>query len=100
MTQLYKKTGAVFIPAGITIEEVEMIEKENEELKAFESHCDEIEEDAKFIAKENAELKAQIEKMKCCANCEKYRMFENQMTLKCLKNQRTNFCCNEWEVKE
>lgn len=64
MTQLYKKNGAVFIPAGITVEEVERIEKENEGLKAFESHCDEIEEDAKFIAKENAELKSQIEKMK------------------------------------
>ena len=61
MTQLYKKNGAVFIHAGITIEEVERIEKENEWLKAFESHCDEIEEDAKFIAKENAELKIQLE---------------------------------------
>lgn len=33
MTQFYKKNEAVFIPAGITIEEVERIEKENEELK-------------------------------------------------------------------
>lgn len=33
MTQLYKKNGAVFIPARITIEEVERIEKENEKLK-------------------------------------------------------------------
>ena len=32
MTQLYKN-GAVFIPAGITIEEVERIEKENKGLK-------------------------------------------------------------------
>lgn len=50
--------------------------KENEDLKkqiscykAFESHYDEIEEDAKAIAKENAELKVQIEQMKCCGNC-------------------------------
>ena len=42
------------------------LEKENEDLKkqidcykAFESHYEEIEEDAKAIAKENAELKAQ-----------------------------------------
>ena len=51
--------------------------KENEDLKkqiscykAFESHYDEIEEDAKAIAKENAELKVQIEQMKCCGNCQ------------------------------
>ncbi len=49
---------------------------------------------------ENKQLKAQIEKMKCCVNCKKYRMLESQMTLKCLKNQRTNFCCNEWEMKD
>ena len=46
------------------------LEKENEGLKAFESHCDEIEEDAKAIAEENEELKAQIERMKCCGNCQ------------------------------
>lgn len=51
--------------------------KENEDLKkqidcykAFESHYDEIEEDAKAIAKENEELKEQIEQMKCCGNCQ------------------------------
>lgn len=64
MTQLYKKNGAVFIPAGITIEEVERIEKENEGLKAFESHCNEIEEDAKVIAKENEELKVKLDEIK------------------------------------
>ena len=64
MTQLYKKNGAVFILAGITIEEVERIEKENEGFKAFDSHYDEIEEDAKAIAKENAELKAKLDEIK------------------------------------
>ena len=33
MTQLYKKNGVVFIPAGITIEEVEKLKKENTKLK-------------------------------------------------------------------
>ena len=53
------------------------LQEENEELKkqidcykAFESHYDEIEEDAKAIAKENEELKEQIEQMKCCGNCQ------------------------------
>lgn len=36
------------------------LEEENEGLKAFESYCDEIEEDAKAIAKENAELKEKV----------------------------------------
>lgn len=29
MTQLYKKNGAVFIPAGITVEEVENLKDDN-----------------------------------------------------------------------
>lgn len=33
------------------------LEKENEQLKAYESHWEEIEEDAKVIAKENEQLK-------------------------------------------
>ena len=33
-------------------------------LKAFDSHCDEIEEDAKAIAKENAELKEKLDKIR------------------------------------
>lgn len=33
MTQLYKKNGSVFIPAGITVEEVDELKKENTELK-------------------------------------------------------------------
>lgn len=78
------------------------LEKQNDCYKALESHYEEIEEDAKIIAKENEELKAklysdsknvfaelndetarsnaelldlvedlkaQIEKMKCCGNC-------------------------------
>lgn len=38
-------------------EKIKELEKENEQLKAFESHWEEIEEDAKAIAKENADLK-------------------------------------------
>lgn len=50
------------------------------------------------LEKENEQLKVQIEKMKCCKNCKKYRMPESQVTLLCLKNQRTNFCCEDWEL--
>ena len=33
MTQLYKKNGAVFIPAGIIFEEVEELKEKNAELE-------------------------------------------------------------------
>ena len=46
------------------VERIEELEKENEGLKAFENHCDEIEEDAKAIAKENAELKKKLDKIR------------------------------------
>lgn len=80
------------------------LEKENEDLKkqidcykAFESHYDEIEEDAKAIAEENEELKAQIERMKCCENCE-YENFEKYHGGKCnLGNYKT---CGNWEIRK
>lgn len=40
------------------------LEEENEGLKAFDSHYDEIEEDVKAIAKENAELKAKLDEIR------------------------------------
>ena len=33
MTELYKMIGAVFLPTGITLEEVERLREENEYLK-------------------------------------------------------------------
>lgn len=48
MTELYKRNGAVFIPIGITLEEIDALKKEN------------------------AELKAWIEKNKCCEICGHY----------------------------
>ena len=54
----------------------------------------------KDLEQVNEQLKQQIEKMKCCKNCKKYRMLESQVTLRCLKNQRTNFCCEDWELAE
>ena len=43
---------------------IEQLKKENEQLKAYESHWKEIEEDAKVIAKENAELKEKLDKIR------------------------------------
>lgn len=47
-----------------TSAKIKELEEENEGLKAFESHCDEIEEDAKAIAEENAELKEKLDKIR------------------------------------
>lgn len=35
MTQLYKKNGAVFIPAGITVEEVEKLKGEVDDISDY-----------------------------------------------------------------
>ena len=43
---------------------IEQLKKENEQLKAYESHWKEIEADAKVIAKENAELKEKLDKIR------------------------------------
>ena len=43
---------------------IEQLKKENEQLKSYESHWKEIEEDAKVIAKENAELKEKLDKIR------------------------------------
>ena len=40
------------------------LKEQTESYKAFESHCDEIEEDAKVIAKENEELKEKCTELK------------------------------------
>lgn len=80
------------------------LEKENGDLKkeidcykSLECHFDEIEEDAKAIAKENEDLKNQIEQMKCCENCE-YENFEKYHGGKCnLGNYKT---CGNWEIRK
>lgn len=52
------------------------------------------------LEKENEKLKLINKKMQCCKNCKKYRMLESQVSLRCLKNRRINFCCEEWELAE
>lgn len=79
------------------IKENEELKKQIDSYKAFESHYDEIEEDAKAIAKENEDLKNQIEQMKCCENCE-YENFEKYHGGKCnLGNYKT---CGNWEIRK
>ena len=67
MTQLYKKNGAVFIPAGITFEEVEKIEKENADLSnsvtelsntktELDNKVTELEKQIEILEKENEEF--------------------------------------------
>ena len=47
----------------------------------------------KDAEKRIAELEAQIEKMKCCANCKKYWCM-------CEYGDREMQICDKWEIKE
>lgn len=55
----------------------------------------------KGAEEETKELEAQIEKMKCCANCEYYSM--EFLPYFCIKRQIPTHCierCDKWEIKE
>ena len=74
-----------------------MILEFKQELKGYLNNVmetlDEAKEEIIRLVKENKELKAQIEKMKCCANCKKYwRM--------CEYGDREMQICEKWEIKE
>jgi len=45
--------------------------------------------------KENAELKVQIEKMKCCMNC---KYFDRNEPKYCNKGVFNSYVCNKWEL--
>lgn len=54
-----------------------------------------------YLQKQNEKLKAQIEEMKCCANCEYYSM--EFLPYFCIKRQIPTHCtgyCDKWEIKE
>ena len=61
-------------------------------------NCDKYDCEVLKILKENEQLKAQIEKMKCCTNCKHY----------CINNEDEFDCCrsydcakfDKWELKE
>ena len=77
MTQLYKQNGAVFIPAGITLEEVENL-KDLLNLSSVRL----------------AEEQLKNEEMKCCGNC-KYSVLDESC-------QEPRYSCNsknnKWEL--
>lgn len=73
----------------------EELQKENEELKAFESHWEEIEEDAKVIAKENEELKEQIDQLSNDNHVLKTSFITQQEQIEKMKSfihSEINFC--------
>lgn len=79
----------------------EIICKENEELKKDYEETEElldkqIEETYKLF-KENVELKAKVEKLKCCQNCKHhYWLYEE---LSCRIHKIDVDTCNSWEMK-
>ena len=59
MTELYKKNGAVFIPAGITFEEVERLKEKNAELKEKVSY---LEDNLRVARKDRENLQLDVAK--------------------------------------
>lgn len=51
-----------------------------------------------IICKENAELKTQIEKMKCCQNCKNEG--EDYYGNSCCRINESFWNCDKWEIKE
>lgn len=69
-----------------------MYEYREKEIKDFKETNHELAELCIQRKKENAELKAQIEKMKCCGNCGKW---EN-----CEKDEMFSYdICGDWELE-
>lgn len=78
--------------------ENEGLKKENKGLKAFESHCDEIEEDAKVIAKENAELKEKLDKIRkylAYDIFDRFKYLENLLKISQEKQEELSKCIIE-----
>ena len=90
----------------LALEYISELKKEIDYYKSRESHWDEIEEDAKRIAEENAELKAQIEKMKCCGNCKNcvFKYDDEDLIFECDVNGTESYThlktCTNWELAE
>ena len=90
------------------------LKEQTESYKAFESHCDEIEEDAKVIAKENEDLKKQVEELKAkieqladCSNCKHWHYSARSLSFYCdcsdmisnSTDSRTYEHCDKWELE-
>ena len=90
------------------------LKEQTESYKAFESHCDEIEEDAKVIAKENEDLKKQVEELKAkieqladCSNCKHWHYSSLSLSFYCdcsdmisnSTDSRTYEHCDKWGLE-
>ncbi len=71
--------------------ELNRIEELEKDKQYFSDSLDKQIEATLKLDKENAELKAQIEKMKCCQNCRKF----NNLSYDCTCAE----VCNEWELR-
>lgn len=94
------------------------LEKENEELKAQinlysekvgfwekqtklkEAQLEEYDRLAMFDIARTDELRAQIEKMKCCDNCKYYDSIEKSFGYPCKMEKHYTKPCDEWELAE
>jgi hypothetical protein len=75
----------------------EIIAWKNLQISALNTVAEDYSKYIRKLEKENAELKAQIEKMKCCQNCKHhYWLYEE---LSCRIHKIDVDTCNSWEMK-
>ena len=84
--------------------ELELFDKLNPKRDLPQATCEVISQVYKVMNIENEQLKAQIEKMKCCGNCK----YWNYKDIQKYCNKRTgtpelasrSFKCDKWELTE
>ena len=82
------------------------LEQQNKELtlkiSGLESDCDAYNYSQRTYQEEIKELKAQIEKMKCCGNCKQRELIRERGQWKERFNCKGNrcVCYSKWEIKE
>ena len=78
--------------------ELELFDKLNPKRDLPQATCDVISQVYKVMQEENEQLKEQIEKMKCCLNCNFWKDKKYNVCREIKKLGKT--CCTFWELKE
>ena len=70
------------------------------QIKQLGERCLQLQKDKGNLIDENNELKAQIEKMKCCYNCSKWYYGECEESPKSKTFFCADFKCDNWEIAD
>lgn len=105
-TDKYLTAEVVQVVNEIVAEETKELKEQNKELtlkvSRLESDCDAYNYSQRTYQEEIKELKAQIEKMKCCGNCKQRELIRERGQWKERFNCKGNgcVCYSKWEIKE